>query len=172
MEGCPVCYEELNDNNSTTFGCNHIFCLDCVNKVIDSNNKCPVCRAGITEYYHNNERCRIIVKRVINREQQDGGISIRDFNVLKFKYYIVWLLMVGSGISLFIERYSNLLLNDQLNNCSKYIENITEAINACDIQLSLHQLLVPSYVYNERDRNLMFCQIPQYFINKCFVNPL
>ena len=49
---CTICLENLNDTVNTKLNCNHIFCINCIKKLInnhDSNKeiKCPLCRIDI-----------------------------------------------------------------------------------------------------------------------------
>jgi len=37
---CPVCFENLNKENTKLTNCGHLFCLDCFDKV----DSCPICR--------------------------------------------------------------------------------------------------------------------------------
>jgi len=41
---CSVCFEE--DDNKTY--CNHEVCKECIDKIININNKCPLCRATLS----------------------------------------------------------------------------------------------------------------------------
>jgi len=46
VEECPVCFDELNDlNTSTGKQCQHKLCSICFDKLTHSTNKCPMCRA-------------------------------------------------------------------------------------------------------------------------------
>ena len=49
LEECVVCFENTNYKTK----CNHILCLDCLNKIKKNNNlslTCPICREGIYKY--------------------------------------------------------------------------------------------------------------------------
>jgi 3-dehydroquinate dehydratase len=41
---CVICYSNKTNN---ILNCNHKFCSDCINKWIEHNNSCPMCRSSI-----------------------------------------------------------------------------------------------------------------------------
>ena len=42
---CPICYNTLIPLETIRFGCNHIFCKDCIINYFSLNNRnCPLCR--------------------------------------------------------------------------------------------------------------------------------
>jgi SWI/SNF-related matrix-associated actin-dependent regulator of chromatin subfamily A3 len=45
QEDCPVCFETLKDPVITK--CAHIFCTHCLERVIEMQHKCPMCRAEL-----------------------------------------------------------------------------------------------------------------------------
>ena len=43
-DNCIICFEEINNNNSYSLECNHIYHTDCIMKWFrNGNNKCPMC---------------------------------------------------------------------------------------------------------------------------------
>ena len=53
---CPICFDDFKINQVYTFGCNHITCEQCYNKLLLNTNvynypKCPICRANIKIIY-------------------------------------------------------------------------------------------------------------------------
>lgn len=46
-DDCPICYENLNYDNCIGVKCKHYFCIQCCLKIIDTSNKCPLCRSKI-----------------------------------------------------------------------------------------------------------------------------
>jgi hypothetical protein len=53
---CPICYEPIS-GNSTNFvrlKCTHVFCFDCINTSLKTNNTCPCCRDPIEPTKRNN----------------------------------------------------------------------------------------------------------------------
>ncbi|KAI9667568.1 MAG: hypothetical protein M1821_000384 [Bathelium mastoideum] len=47
QEDCPICLETLKEPVITT--CAHIFCNGCIERVIDTQHKCPMCRAELQD---------------------------------------------------------------------------------------------------------------------------
>lgn len=47
QEDCSVCLETLKQPAITT--CAHVFCSDCIERVIDTQHKCPLCRAELQD---------------------------------------------------------------------------------------------------------------------------
>ncbi|KAH9860476.1 hypothetical protein J1614_011807 [Plenodomus biglobosus] len=45
QEDCPICLDTYKEPVITK--CAHIFCLDCVDRVIETQHKCPMCRAEL-----------------------------------------------------------------------------------------------------------------------------
>lgn len=48
QEDCPVCLESLREPVITR--CAHIFCTACIERVIDTQHKCPMCRAELESF--------------------------------------------------------------------------------------------------------------------------
>ncbi|KAF7408191.1 hypothetical protein HZH66_002728 [Vespula vulgaris] len=47
---CAICLEELQSKRKpTTTSCGHIFCEECLKKVIREKKKCPTCQSKITQ---------------------------------------------------------------------------------------------------------------------------
>lgn len=49
QEDCPICFESLTerDKNPVITACAHAFCRDCIERVISTQHKCPMCRADL-----------------------------------------------------------------------------------------------------------------------------
>ena len=47
QEDCPVCIDTMRDPVITA--CAHAFCTDCIEKVINEQHKCPMCRAELID---------------------------------------------------------------------------------------------------------------------------
>jgi hypothetical protein len=43
-EECSICLEPMDKNTIVITYCNHTFHDDCIKKMLDYNNKCPLCR--------------------------------------------------------------------------------------------------------------------------------
>ncbi|KAG4070371.1 hypothetical protein HA402_006513 [Bradysia odoriphaga] len=40
---CPICFESLHQKKVSFVPCGHIFCTECITKVIETKKKCPTC---------------------------------------------------------------------------------------------------------------------------------
>lgn len=47
QEDCPVCMDTMR--NPVITACAHAFCTDCIEKVIETQHKCPMCRAELLD---------------------------------------------------------------------------------------------------------------------------
>jgi hypothetical protein len=48
IQECPVC---LDKNTQLITNCNHSYCIKCIKKICNNENKCPTCRTTITDLY-------------------------------------------------------------------------------------------------------------------------
>jgi hypothetical protein len=48
IQGCPIC---MDKNSQVITNCKHSFCVKCIKKICESENKCPYCRAIITDMF-------------------------------------------------------------------------------------------------------------------------
>lgn len=48
-EDCPICLEGLHEHNPVITHCAHIFGSDCITRVIETQHKCPMCRAELKD---------------------------------------------------------------------------------------------------------------------------
>ena len=48
-EICPICMEDITEDNLAVTMCGHIFCYECINIVVERSNKCPNCRNDINK---------------------------------------------------------------------------------------------------------------------------
>lgn len=63
---CPICYEEVSDNQRITEGCGHEVCVSCFDRYLSGlDNKKPICcmcRSNITNISFTQEDCCNIIK--------------------------------------------------------------------------------------------------------------
>ena len=48
-EDCPICLESLHNHTPVITHCAHIFGNDCISRVIETQHKCPMCRAEMKD---------------------------------------------------------------------------------------------------------------------------
>lgn len=54
QEGCPICFDKLDQNNTRIIKCNsgkHVLCEECSIKYFRQNNNCPCCRENLYNLY-------------------------------------------------------------------------------------------------------------------------
>lgn len=44
---CPICYDTMKDDNSSTMNCSHSFHTACIDRWLEESDTCPMCRAYI-----------------------------------------------------------------------------------------------------------------------------
>ena len=122
---CTICLENLNDTVNTKLNCNHIFCINCIKKLInnhDSNKeiKCPLCRIDIKYFTENNMVNNILYLKNNRLVQIRNNICINNIPLLLFT-----LIIFGMNICTSIDNENlnqkNLYLHSLLENCTKYL---------------------------------------------------
>jgi len=48
IQECPIC---MDKNSQVLSNCNHPYCIKCIKKICNAENKCPTCRTTITDLY-------------------------------------------------------------------------------------------------------------------------
>ena len=62
---CPICLEEVEDEDCNLLDCNHELCKPCLDTLFTMNNiKCPLCRQDIKSFTHGGQMNRIVVIQV------------------------------------------------------------------------------------------------------------
>ena len=83
---CCVCFEEIGEKNNCTTACGHKFCLVCLMKSMQMNNKCPMCRTSLlpeVEYEYDEETMEV----EDGADSADSEGSDDDFsNIEEFDY--------------------------------------------------------------------------------------
>ena len=104
MSDCPICLEEFStENNVTIVGCNHNFCKDCIDKLLDSDNlSCPLCRGKINKYIYNNDIIHIIIRQSVpvnntvnnTDSENNNGRQVRIYYKVGKFIIIQWFVMI------------------------------------------------------------------------------
>jgi hypothetical protein len=55
MDECPICKEEIKENDICKTKCGHRYCLSCMLTHSKSNNRCPLCRVELFEMIESEE---------------------------------------------------------------------------------------------------------------------
>lgn len=84
---CPICLEKLTNNNTVKTRCNHYFCVSCINRQLDSNDKlcCSLCRSKLninTDFTQLVTKPKNIPGKIgkIFQNITNNSIIISDFN--------------------------------------------------------------------------------------------
>ena len=163
MSECPICFESIDINNKTILNCDHIFCIECVNKIINNNNTgnyhCPICREEIKEYKNNNILTKLLKKVNITYNiniTNDIVKKVKEkYNKIIFKNNLAWIFLLFSMC--YYQYYYNYYINYQLNNCEKNLTNLYDELNTKE------------NVYIENSYNIKrFCSIPFIYLKSCF----
>ena len=67
-EDCPICLEDLTGHGPVITHCGHIFGTDCITRVIETQHKCPMCRAPLED-----DNC--LVQPAVGLGEEDGDTS-------------------------------------------------------------------------------------------------
>lgn len=60
---CPICWETITDHK--TIECKHKMCTKCLDKWLEENNSCPICRKKIQNHTHSlNDLSQIPIQEI------------------------------------------------------------------------------------------------------------
>lgn len=175
MDTCPICLESFGENITTT-NCNHMFCDNCFNELLNNNKvECPLCRSIISEYLNNDGKVRILIKENIQTsnttENEDLNLQLLGINnINRGRNKINSTLCYFYSFLIFYICYSymqcSLMINnvrDMYQKCMEENENITYKYN------SMFGETTSITLFNvETNHMSKMCEIPIYFYNKCF----
>ena len=185
METCPICLDELNDVNTTTLNCNHAYCLQCIEDLLDrKNNSCPLCRGEIKEFHNREERTRVIFKTIISRNNNNGnnnngnnnnGEDIRiqlvttSRSLMRYRsgYYLLWILLLYQIYLIISERFKNNELELLLYHCNRNNTILNNEYYTCMSRLNYGQELESVYIYDDTRDALTWCSFPLSYIRSC-----
>ncbi len=174
METCPICLELLSENITTT-NCNHTFCSECFDELMDNNKiQCPLCRTLIKEYINNGEKVRVLIK-ANNRRTSHTNVNVlgdglnarlitrnelRRYNIRNYVYSLLILYMCYSYLNCSLMLHNTQTMYDD---CERLNNNITESYR------DVFDGSIPITLYDfETNHMSKVCMIPTYFYNKCF----
>lgn len=114
---CPICFNNISNQELCTTSCNHSYCYDCLKKWLDKNKKtCPNCRKEIDYFKYNNETNRLIFITYPINLINNGNININRNNRIINKNVLLLLqllsstsiIFMGSTIFLYIDLIENI----------------------------------------------------------------
>ena len=56
---CPICFNNFKNKNRVITHCSHKLCLDCFKKILQTSNKCPICRVTLEDNIENTNMCNL-----------------------------------------------------------------------------------------------------------------
>ena len=111
---CSICLnEEVEGDKQCITGCNHNFCLDCINRWLNQGNiTCPMCREAIRIYRVNNEQHHIVSVRQENQNNRNSNMTELRMNLIQLrnKMYYTNLMLFLSFVYFIYSLYENNLL--------------------------------------------------------------
>ena len=169
MDPCPICLDDIPYNKKVTIhGCYHIFCYDCMDKLLDGNIlTCPLCRGKINKYIHRDEMVHIVIRS--NTVTNTVTNTINTVNTtIYYRFVIVqWIIMVAMLMFAHNLHETNKSINQLVSNAydkntllqSNYGMCREKTIN--DIYLAVKMPpFIDGDVYN-------YCKFPEYYVNRC-----
>ena len=140
---CPICLIPLENGKISILSCEHKICEDCISKVIEFNNKCPICNKTFMNYtsQKDNKEHQITSEELsnINKRKKESElnenfecITVEDINqqikYLKSKADNLYTLLFGPRNEKGSEKE-----NEILSNVYNDIEKIKDMIKVEEI---------------------------------------
>lgn len=117
IDGCPICYNELDEHIYTT-ECNHIFDLQCILLWINStgsNKLCPMCRNNINVDLIKTKYSEIYPEKNINEK-----LTIDEFLALPGVQAKGSLISLNMSHTAWFQNLKNLVILRKINYCNSY----------------------------------------------------
>jgi hypothetical protein len=183
-EQCAICLDPIIKDEECINNCGHIFCKPCLDQYLDSGKtECPLCRQPIQYFEHNSEHFRLILKKVNERQIEQGGQILRNPNHLvvdRKKYNIYRFILFGLFITNIIDMFmGDVSTNEQNLLLRKYQECERNNTDLQNRVLNLEDDI--SFIYPQDDNGYSFyfiidklrglqseCYLPTNIINTCF----
>ena len=111
---CTICYNNITKDNNSILNCQHNFCIDCIEKLLNNSKyTCPLCRVKIDSYINKDIINKVIYIRN-NRNNRNNTENNEEYPCHIHKHipiYIVSLILFFTNIGL-SNNYNHLY-----NNC-------------------------------------------------------
>jgi hypothetical protein len=162
---CPVCMNDITDEEQCITECNHNFCKGCIHMWFDRGNfTCPSCRGEINYYINNLEKNNIVKVNISNRSNPVNvdnannevvGILLNRIRFYNFLlsinfFYMIYSLYDGIKLGNRVDYYNSLY-----NNCTNKLEEIEQQYDMTSNAILYFQ------------QNYIECEFPTYFLNQC-----
>lgn len=138
---CPICLEQVQEEEQSILNCNHIFCKKCIDDYIkQKKNTCPLCRGEIKNYSYQGNIYNFIYTTI--ERIRDNNIHVHP-NILlmneRLKRYTYF--SFAGLMSLYI------LLNYRTNQAYFYYQQYQD----CDS----NQTHLLNYIHSLEDKNII-----------------
>ena len=170
---CSICLsEEVEGDKQCITGCNHSYCLDCINQWLNQGTiTCPMCRETVRTYHTNNEQHHIIS---IYQENQNNRIvnELRmSFIQIRNKLYYTNFMLFLSFVYFIYSFYENNILTLERDSYKSLYKNCTGQL----IENNLYMRMIEeqdklSSISIFTNNRLYNCFFPLYYIQKCMLN--
>ena len=162
---CPVCMNDITDEEQCITACNHNFCRGCIHLWFDRGNfTCPSCRGEINYYMNNLEKNNIVKvnisnrRNLVNADNDNNEVVVILLNRIRFYNFLLSINFFYMIYSL----YDGIQMNDQIDNYNSLYQNCTVALKEIERQYDMTTSLV---IYFHRE--YIDCEFPIYFLNQC-----
>jgi hypothetical protein len=162
---CPVCMNDITDEEQCITECNHNFCKGCIHMWFDRGNfTCPSCRGEINYYINNLEKNNIVKVNISNRSNPVNvdnannevvGILLNRIRFYNFLLSINFFYMIYS-------LYDGIKMNDQMDNYNSLYHNCSDELEEIKKQDGMTTSVI-LYLHRE----YINCEFPTYFLNQC-----
>jgi len=161
---CPICMNEITDEEQCITECNHHFCRVCIHGWFDrSNVSCPSCRGEINYYINNLEKNHIVKVNLLDRN--NPVIVNTEVEVLLNRVRFYHLILSINLLYALYSLYDGIQMNDQIDNYRSLYHNCTDALE--EIEEIEQQYDMTSRVIVYFHQEYMNCEFPTYFLNQC-----
>ena len=180
MNSCTICMkEELDNNNTYTTDCNHMFCKECLDDWFQRGNQtCPLCRSHIDTYQYKDEKYKLIIHKIENNittnrininDLINNNIIVRNMvkQNIRLRFYgftmsILFLYVLNN----YLYSLQNInLLNNDLDICNLNNTHLKDSLNTETNDYNLGPGYYVSMYNGELARR---CFYPLKFYNICF----
>ena len=164
---CPICMEEITEEEKCITECNHHFCKTCIHTWFERNVvSCPSCRGEIKYYINNLEKNHIVKVRPSNNNQLNvnnvNHVNNVNNDLLRGRLRVYQYLLYINSFFMMYSFYEGFQMTGVINHCENDYNNCTRALEEKE-----HQYDVMSRVMVYINQVYKSCDIPNYFLNQC-----
>lgn len=90
IQECPICLENIEEEEQSILNCNHIFCKKCIDDYIkQKKNTCPLCRGEIKNYSYQGNIYNFIYTTIerIRENNINPNIILLNERLKRYTYF-------------------------------------------------------------------------------------